>query len=111
MATKDVGDGGGAGEGLVDLHRSAAWICIDRADPGPLQCLNKDVSTFLRLARGETRNPRLGREGGGVGDGGGEGILKCVGDGERSQSELLAILADGDDGEGCFSTRLGGFAW
>lgn len=103
---------------MVGERVRAWWISTEAlpgyaysADPGPLQCLNKDVSTFLRLARGETRNPRLGREGGGVGDGGGEGILQCVGDGERSQSELLAILADGDDGEGCFSTRLGGFGW
>lgn len=80
MAAEDVTDGGGAGEGLMDLHRSAARVRKDHVNAGTLESLHQHVGAFPGLIRRETRDMWLEGDGGAGGGGGVCGVGEGVGD-------------------------------
>lgn len=82
MAAEDVTDGGGAGEGLVDLHRSAPRVSEDDVNAGALESLHQHVGAFPGLIRRETGDMWLEGDGGAGGGGGVSGVGEGVGDGE-----------------------------
>lgn len=84
VAAKDVANGGGLREHLMDLHGGAARVCKEDVEPRSLKRLHKNVCSFPGLISAERRRDVLIGSGGGGGEGGVGGVDEGVGDEEST---------------------------